>query len=78
MSNTSSSPKVTYKRKPVAPLISIDQPGRLRFAHLMALLSVSHQTIYARIKTGQIPAPDGYDGVRPYWNTRTIRALLDP
>lgn len=69
--------RVSYRRKPLAPLISLDQPGRLRFANLMALLSVSHQTLYSQIKGGSVPHPDGYDGNRPYWFTSTIKPLLE-
>lgn len=69
--------KVTYRRSPRAPLIAITQPGRLRFANLMALLNVSHQTVYSRIKTGDIPPPDGYDGRLPFWYTESVRPLLE-
>ena len=50
---------------------------RLRCGHLMALLSISHATLYARLSTGTIPRPDGRDGRRPYWKTSTVKALLD-
>jgi hypothetical protein len=67
-----------------APIISLDQPGRLRMANLMAIFGCSHTTIYQRIKRGEFPKPDGYDlphrpvgkQGRPYWNTATIRAQL--
>lgn len=67
-----------------APIISLDQPGRLRMANLMAIFACSHTTIYQRIKRGEFPKPDGYDlphrpvgkQGRPYWNTATIRARL--
>lgn len=67
-----------------APIISLDQPGRLRMANLMAIFGCSHTTIYQRIKRGEFPKPDGYDlphrpvgkQGRPYWNTATIRAHL--
>lgn len=58
------------------PSLRLDQPGRLRVCHLLALLGVSHSTLYAGIKTGRYPAPDGHDGKLPFWNTATIRALL--
>jgi len=61
--------------RPKAPIISLDEPGRLRVGHLMALLSVSHSTLYARLRSHDIPAPDGRDP-RPYWNTRTVRTFL--
>jgi hypothetical protein len=41
----------------------------------MWLLSISHSTLYKRIKAGLIPKPDGDDG-RPYWLTGTIYRLL--
>lgn len=71
--------------KAKAPVISLDQPGRLRMANLMAVFNCSHTTIYQRIKTGEFPKPDGYDWPsrpvgkqgRPYWNTATIRGRLE-
>lgn len=61
-----------------APLISLDQPGRLRVAHLLAILGISHSTLYAGLKTGRYPQPDGRDGKLPYWRTTgTIKAFLD-
>jgi len=76
-SSTGSPAKITYRRKPVPPIIALDQPGRLRFANLMALFGLSHQSVYSRIKKGLIPPPDGYDGKLPYWYTATIRPLLE-
>ena len=71
--------------KAKAPVISLNQPGRLRMANLMAIFSCSHTTIYQRIKTGEFPRPDGHDWPsrplgrqgRPYWNTETIRVRLE-
>lgn len=68
--------KPRYPRRGKAPIISLDQPGRLRIENLMALYSVCHQTLYERLKTGAIPKADGYDGRRPYWNTATIKSAL--
>lgn len=65
------------RRRPMAPLISLNQPGRLRFANLMALFGISHQTLYKRMKEGVIPQPDGHDGPHPFWYTATIRPLLE-
>lgn len=62
--------------RPQAPLIDIQKPGRLRVAHLLALLGISHSTLYARIRTGVIPKQDGVDGRIPYWNTSTVLKLL--
>lgn len=62
--------------KAKAPTISLDQPGRLRVAHLMALLSISHSAFYARLKMQIVPKPDGRDP-RPYWKTETVRLLLE-
>jgi hypothetical protein len=67
---------------PKAPLISVDQAGRYRVAHLLAVLGISHATLYAGLKptpgetTTRYPKPDGWDGKFPYWNTSTIRAYL--
>lgn len=63
--------------RPKAPVIDIQKPGRLRVAHLLALLGISHSTFYARIRTGLIPGRDGIDGRIPYWNTSTVRKLLE-
>jgi hypothetical protein len=60
-----------------APIISLDQPGRLRVAHLLAVLAISHATLYAGLKTGRYPPPDGRDGKFPYWKTGTVKAFLD-
>lgn len=59
-----------------APLIDLNQPGRLRVAHVISLLGVSHSTLYAGLKTGRYPLPDGHDGKLPYWNTATISSFL--
>ena len=61
---------------PKAPIISLDQPGRLRVANLMAVFGISHATLYAGLKTGRYPEPDGRDGKFPFWNTSTIRDFL--
>ena len=64
--------------RPKPPLISLDQPGRLRIAHVMALLGVAHSTLYKGIKSGRYPKPDGKDGSKtPYYNTETIRHFLE-
>lgn len=63
--------------RPKAPSISLDMPGRLRVAHIMALLGISHSTLYAGIKTNRYPQPDGRDGKFPYWRTTTIREFLN-
>jgi predicted DNA-binding transcriptional regulator AlpA len=63
--------------KPLPVTIDLSQPGRLRVGHVMSLLSISHATLYARLREGTIPPPDGKDGKRPHWKTATIRAFLD-
>ena len=66
---------------PRAPLISLDQPGWLRVANLLAVLNISHSSLYAGLKpragetTTRYPKPDGNDG-RPYWLTSTIFAFI--
>lgn len=56
--------------------ISLDQPGRLRIAHVIALLGISHSSLYLGMQNGRYPKPDGYDGSIPYFNTETIRDFL--
>lgn len=63
------------KALPVAG-IDLQQPGRLRAGHLLTLFCVSHSTLYNRIRSGQIPPPDGTDGARPFWKTDTVRDAL--
>jgi predicted DNA-binding transcriptional regulator AlpA len=78
----SSKVKIEEKRKKSGhtrarrPEINLEQPGRLRVAHLLALLGISHSTFYAGVKSGRYPGPDGKDGTIPYWNTVTIREYL--
>jgi predicted DNA-binding transcriptional regulator AlpA len=60
-----------------APLIDLSEPGRLRVAHLLALLGVSHSTFYSGTKSGRYPKADGKDGNFPYWKTSTIKRFLD-
>lgn len=77
---------VTFKKKVArahrghtrakAPTISLTQPGRLRVSHILALLGVSHSTLYAGLKSGRYPEPDGYDGHMPFWKTGTIRKFI--
>lgn len=62
--------------RPRRPEISLDEAGRLRVANLLALLNISHATLYAGLKTGRYPSPDGRDGSFPFWNTSTIREYL--
>lgn len=62
---------------PRVPLVSLDQPGRLRVAHLLCLLGISHSTLYCGIKSGRYPARDGIDNRIPYWKTETIRLFLN-
>lgn len=63
--------------KPKRPDISLDEPGRLRTAHVLALAGFSHSTLYARIDAKRFPPPDGRDGGMLYWNTSTIREYLE-
>ena len=54
------------------------RPARAaRCAHVLAILGISHATLYAGLKTGRYPKPDGKDGKFPWWRTSTIRAFLD-
>lgn len=75
-----------HSRPPKVPIIPLEKPGRLRVAHLQALFSISHSTVYERVNDGRLPKPDGWDlpgkpkGKRgkPYWNNATIYPLLVP
>ena len=62
--------------RPRAPVIGLDQPGRLRVAHLLAILGISHATLYAGLKTGRYPKPDGRDGKFPFWKTESHPCVL--
>jgi len=63
--------------RPRQPTISLEQTGRLRVANLLAILGISHSTLYAGVKSGRYPAPSGRDGSFPFWNTATIRNFLE-
>ena len=69
--------KANGHTKAVAPTISLDQPGRLRVAHLLSIFGVSHSTLYAGMRRQRYPEPDGADGRMPYWFTETIRSFLN-
>lgn len=62
---------------PRRPVIDINQPGRLRSSHVLALCGFSHSTLQKRIKDKAFPQPDGKDGGLNFWNTHTIRNFLD-
>lgn len=70
-----------YRQKghvlPRAPIISLMQPGRLQTAHVLALCSISHSTLYVRQAQGLFPKPDGKDGSKNFWKTETIREFLE-
>jgi len=59
-----------------APIIPLDRPGRLRVGHVIALLGISHSTLYCGMRSGRYPKPDGKDYTIPYWNTATILRFL--
>jgi len=62
--------------KPRNPIININNLGRLRSGHVLALCGFSHSTLYSRMKNGLFPLPDGKDGGLNYWNTQTIKCYL--
>lgn len=62
---------------PRRPIIDIEQPGRLRSSHVLALCGFSHSTLYQRMKDGTFPQPDGKDGGLNFWNTGTIKSYLE-
>ena len=63
---------------PRRPVIDLSGPGRLRTAHVLALVGVAHSTMYKRLKAadGSFPTPDGKDGGLLYWDTSTVRDFL--
>ena len=61
---------------PRPPLLDLNHVGRLRCAHVLALCSISHSTLYSRMHHGTFPRPDGNDG-RNYWNTETLKDYLE-
>ena len=62
---------------PRVPELSLNEPGRLRVAHMQALLGgISHTAFYSRRDAGRVPPYDGNDG-RPYWKTSTVKAFLE-
>lgn len=68
--------KQTGHVAPRQPVLDLNGPGRLRSSHILALFGISHSTLYARLKSGNFPQPDGKDGGRNYWNTETARMFL--
>ncbi|SFM42791.1 hypothetical protein SAMN05421863_102827 [Nitrosomonas communis] len=62
--------------QPKAPLVPLEQEGRLRVANWLALLGVCHSTFIKGVKSGRYPKPDGYDGRFPYWRNETARRFL--
>ena len=62
---------------PKRPDIDLNEYGRLRSCHVLALCGFSHSTLYTRMKYGSFPLPDGKDGGLNYWNTLTIKSYLE-
>lgn len=48
---------------------------KLRVGHLLTVLEISHQTLYTKLDSGEIPQTEGHDP-RPYWHSKTIRGFL--
>ena len=73
-------PKVQRKNRghvtPKKPEIDLDEHGRLRSCHVLALCAISHSTLYKRLQSKTFPAPDGRDGGLNFWNTTTIKKYL--
>lgn len=62
--------------KPKKPEIDLNEHGRLRSCHVLALCSISHSTLYKRMRENLFPKPDGQDGGLNFWNTSTIMNYL--
>lgn len=61
--------------KPRAPLISLDQPGRLYTGNVLAVANFSASSLFQRIKEGRWPAPHR-DGHRNFWHTHEVKQAL--
>jgi hypothetical protein len=76
---TRSGAKVAVPKGAKPLLISLDTPGRLYSGHWLPLLGgISARTFHRKRKLGpdSLPAPDGFDGRRPFWTTATVKAFL--
>lgn len=60
---------------PQAPLIPLDQPGRLLTCHVLAVSGWSHSKLHQKLRAGTFPAPEK-DGRLNYWTTETVRTAL--
>lgn len=49
---------------------------RVRPREFANLLGVGRTTLYSGLKTGRYPRPNGYDGDKPYWFQKEVRAFL--
>lgn len=77
---TTSARKKKHRRKsghvrPKAPIISLDEKGRLGTAQVLAISNWSDSTLRNRIAAGQFPAPKK-DGRFNYWTTNEAREAL--
>nr|WP_175802133.1 helix-turn-helix domain-containing protein [Burkholderia anthina] len=64
--------------KAVLPSISLDQPGLLSTANIMAILGVkSPTTISAMVREGRFPPPTLKIGRHPKWRTSVVLAFLE-
>ncbi len=54
----------------------LNELGRLRIGHLMAVYDLSHSSIVKHLNKGLIPPADGVIAGRRYWKTATIKADL--
>ncbi len=61
--------------QPQAPVIPLDQPGRLLTRHVLALSGWSHSKLHRKLKEASFPAPKK-DGRINYWTTETVRNAL--
>ncbi|SDR42473.1 hypothetical protein SAMN05443245_5849 [Paraburkholderia fungorum] len=56
-------------------VVDLNQPDiRLYIRDVLYFLRISKPTLYAGIKAGSLPKPDGHDRKRPFWLTQTIKA----
>lgn len=61
--------------RPKAPVISLDQKGRLGTGNVLAVANWAHSTLYNKIAAGKFPPPQK-DGRSNFWTTDQVREAL--
>ena len=68
----------SIKNVPASPRnLALEDLRRVHLKEFARLMGVSTSTFYMRLSEHRYPAPDGYDGKRPYWLQRTVYTTLN-